>query len=416
MAASRKLTEADASVRARRWERGKFLGQEVYGKTLGIVGLGRIGSELSRMCRSLGLKVIAYDPYLPEGKAESLSVSRVPLKTLLKRSDYVSFHVPLTDETQGMVGERELSWMKKTGMVLNLARGGVVDESALAKALSEGRIAYAGLDVYTQEPPGDLAILRAPHIQFTPHVGAATVEAQQRVGTDLAQQILDYVRSGDISSAANLPHVDPTQRDRLHPTLLLAERLGRLASQLLGSPAEELRLSYSGQASVAPTAVTVWAVRGFLAPALGESVNYVNAMSIAAERRLKIVESRTGDEPDFKSRIEVEAIGRRGRMSVAGTVMAGGTPHLVSMDGFLLEAELSGHWIVLRNRDRPGVVGDVGTLLGKQGVNIAGLRLGRNRAGGRAISVIQVDKAPAADVLARLARLPNVLSVLHVAL
>lgn len=416
LASSRHLPEADASVRSRRWERGRFMGRELADKTLGIVGLGRIGSTMARFAQALSMKVIAYDPYLPKGRAESLGVQMTDLRALLRRSDYVTLHVPLTAETKGMIGARELRWMKRTAFIVNCARGGVIEEQALAKALTAGALAGASLDVYSQEPPSDLPILGAPRLTLTPHVGAATHEAQARVGTDLARQILEFVKSGEVPTAANLPAIDPAHRDRLHPTLLLAERIGRLASQLLGAPAEEIALKHSGDASVAPQAVTVWAVRGFLAPALGESVNYVNAMSIASERGLRVTEMRTADDPEVRSRIEFTAKGRKRALTVVGTVVAGRGPRLVSLDGMALDADLEGHLIVVRNQDRPGVIGSLGTVLGKGKVNIAEFHLGRNEPKGRAVSIIAVDGAPDPRILARLHSLPNVLSVQHVAL
>ena len=416
LAASRKLPEADASVRARRWERGRFMGREVAGKTLGVVGLGRIGSTVARFAQAFGMNVVAYDPYLPKGRAESLGVAMTDLPTLLRQCDYLTLHVPLTAETKGMIGEKELRRMKRGAYVINCARGGVAEERALVRALAAGKIAGAGLDVYSHEPPGDLPILTAPRTIFTPHVGAATVEAQARVGTDLARQILEYVKSGAVATAANLPAVDPAHRDRLHPTRLLAERIGRLVGLLLNAPAEEITLRYSGDASVAPQAVTVWSVRGFLAPALGESVNYVNAMAIAAERGLKVTEMRSADDPEVRSRIEFEARGRSESLAAVGMVAPGRLLRLVSLDGMALDAELDGHLVVVRNHDRPGVIGAIGTALGKSGVNIAEFHLGRNKPGGRAISLIAVDGEPAPAVLARLRSLRHVVSVQHVEL
>lgn len=411
LALSRQIPQAHAHTKGGKWERERFLGTEIYGKTLGIVGLGRIGSEVARRAQGFGMTVIAYDPYLTEEVATRLGVELVELDALLARADFITLHTPLTRETAGLIGRPELDRMKPGVRIVNCARGGVVDERALAEAIAAGKVAGAALDVFEEEPPWGSPLLELDQVVVTPHLGASTEEAQTAVAEAIAQQVADLLLRGVVRNAVNAPSVDPELLKELRPYLVLAERLGSLVAQLAEGRMAEVHLRYTGEvAALATQPLTVTFLRGLLAVILEENVTDVSAPALARQRGLRTTESRTPVSEDFASLLEAELRTDRGAWRVAGTLFYRKEPRLVRIDDFALEAVPSGWMLVSSNVDVPGVIGRIGTLFGRHGINIAGIQLSRERPGGRAVSVLNLDTPVPDAVLAELRALPDILS------
>ena len=417
LAVMRKVPAADRSMRAGEWDRKRFRGAELQGKTLALIGAGRIGGEVARRARAFGMRIIAYDPYLQEERAKHLEIEAVPLDEALRRGDVVSLHVPLTDGTRGLIGADQLALMKPTAVLVNAARGGVLDETALADALRQERIAGAALDVYAAEPPSDDHPLRdLENVVMTPHIGAATEEAQHNVAHEVAQSVRDALLTGDVSRAINGPAVGGELVRRLGPLMDLATRLGQVARALCGR-IETLDVRYGGSAeekAVRPltTAVLVGLLRDVLGP---ENVNLVNATHLAAGRGIHTSRSFIQDPGGFPELLEVRVAGHGCETRVAGTVR-GDHARIVRINDYELDVRPSGVLVILRNRDVPGVIGHVGTLLGQAGVNIGEYHQGRLEAGGEALAAIAVDGKLSARLLEELSDLPEILTVHQVAL
>ena len=411
LAMARKVPQAHAQLRGGKWERERFLGAEVYGKILGIIGLGRIGAEVARRAQGFAMTVIAYDPYLGEEVAQRLGVELVDLDTLYRRADFVTVHVPLMKDTRGLIGAAELAKMRDGVRIVNCARGGIVDEAALAAAIQSGKVAGAALDVFEQEPPWGSPVLDLEPVVVTPHLGASTEEAQTAVAVAIAQQVADLLLRGIVRNAINAPSVDPELLKELAPYLALAGKLGSFLGQVSEGRMLEVRLTYAGEvASLAVQPLTVTFLRGLLAVILEENVSDVNAPYLARQRGIRVVESKTPVAEDFASLVTAELRTDVGARQVAGTLYHRREPRLVQLDGFRLEAHLSGRMLVFSNDDVPGVIGRIGTLFGARGINIAGMQLGRERPGGRAVSILNLDSPVPDAVLAELRALPHIRS------
>ena len=398
---ARKIPQADANVRTRSWDKKNFEGVELYNKTLGIIGMGRIGSELSRRAIAFGMRVLAYDPFLSVTRARSLQVELVDeLDDLLSAADFISLHTPLTSDTRRILDAARLRKTKRGARIINCARGGLIDEAALTQALRDGQIAGAALDVFEIEPlPVDSPLREAPNVVLTPHLGASTAEAQESVGIEIAQSIRAILLEGTIRNAVNMPNLDAKTLAIIGPHLRFGEKLGRFLSQIAPKRAEALNVNYSGKVNEVDTmAITRSVLKGFLQIAGGSEVNEVNAPAFAETLGLKVSESRLSAPGDYTDMLELSAVGEGKTVSVGGAFF-GATPRIVNINSRPVEARPHGVVLVLENTDRPGIVGRVGTLLGEHGVNIATMSLSRNEAGGTALTVLNLDTAPSEQLL-----------------
>jgi D-3-phosphoglycerate dehydrogenase len=402
LSVARKIPQADAAVRGGKWDRKNLEGVELYNKTLGVIGMGRIGSELSRRAIAFGMRVIAYDPYLSATRARSLQVELVDeLDDLLATSDFISLHTPLTPETQHILDASRLRRTKRGVRIINCARGGLIDETALANALQDRHVAAAALDVFEIEPlPNDSPLRSTPNLILTPHLGASTAEAQESVGIEIAQSVRAALLEGTIRNAVNMPNLDAKTLAIIGPHLRFGEKLGRFLSQIAPKRVDNLNVNYSGKVNeVDTTAITRSILKGFLQGAGGPDVNEVNAPAFAESLGLKVTESRLSALGDYTDLLELSATAEGKIVSVGGAFF-GATPRIVSINSRPVEARPQGVVLVLENTDRPGMVGRIGTLLGNHGVNIATMSLSRNQAGGTALTVLNLDTAPGEEVLA----------------
>ena len=415
LAAFRKLPSADRSMRAGEWDRKRFRGAELHGKTLGLVGAGRIGGEVARRARAFGMQVIAYDPFLQEERARSLGIRSAGLEELLRNADAVSLHVPLTDATANLIDARKLAMMKEGAIIVNAARGGVLDEDALVDALRDGPLGGAALDVFAEEPlPADHPLRSLGNVILTPHLGAATEEAQHNVAFEVAQAVRDALLQDDFSTAINAPAVGGELMQRLRPLLDLATRVGQVGRALSGG-VEGVEIRYSGEfAEEALRPVTAAALVGIFTDVVGRGgVNLVNALHLAETRGINIRRVLQEPDPDYAEFLELRVAGGGLETRIAGA-LRGNHPRIVRIDAFPVDIRPAGVLVILRNRDVPGVIGRVGTLLGESGVNIAEYHQGRIEAGGEALAAIATDEKLPEDVFAALAAMSDVLSVRQV--
>ena len=409
----RRVPAADRSMRAGEWDRKSFTGIELRGKVLGLVGAGRIGSEVARRARAFGMSVIAYDPYLSAEVAQSLEIELSALDDVLARADVVSIHVPLTDATAGLIGEAQLARLKPSALLVNAARGGIVDEEALVRVLRERRLAGAALDVYAEEPlPADHPLRALENVVLTPHLGASTAEAQQSVAVEIAEAVRAALVEGDLSRAVNVPALGGEEMRTARPLLDLGERLGTLAFALAEGPLQAVEVCYAGAAErvLRPLAASV--LIGVLAEVVGRSgVNFVNALHLAKMRGIDVRQVRVGPYRTYAEHVQVNltAQGREGR--VAGALLAEEHPRVVQIGDFHVDVVPRGTLVVLRNRDVPGVIGRVGTVLGDAGINIGEYHQARLAAGGQALAAISVDDPLPDHVIGTLRELPEVLEV-----
>lgn len=413
LSVARSIPQATASMKGGKWEKGKFTGSEVFNKVLGVVGLGNIGRIVADRALGLKMKVVAYDPFISEEAAKRLGVELTGLDELFARSDFITVHTPLIPETRGLIGADAFAKMKKGVRIINCARGGIVDEAALADAIGAGKVAGAALDVFVAEPPpADHPLLKLDQVICTPHLGAATDEAQLNVAIAIAQQIAAYLTKGIIQDAVNVPSISPELLNVLGPYLTLGEKLGALQAQLLNAAPTEVAIEYAGDvANYDVKSVTLAILRGLLARVLESStVNYVNAPAIARERGVKVVESKTSQPQGFSNLVTVTIQTAKGPSTVAGAIFGQRVIRLVRINDFFLDADPQGFILMLHNRDVPGVVGNVGMLLGKAKINIARLELGREHVGGMAISLVHVDDPIPDPVMQELRTLPNIVT------
>jgi D-3-phosphoglycerate dehydrogenase / 2-oxoglutarate reductase len=408
---ARQIPEADASTRAGKWEKNKFLGVEISGKTLGVIGCGNIGSIVADRALGMKMKVVAYDPFLSAERALDLGVEKVELEELMRRADFITLHTPLTDKTRNIINADSLKLTKKSLRLINCARGGLVDEAALHEALSSGRIAGAALDVFVTEPATESPLFALPNVVCTPHLGASTSEAQENVALQIAEQMSDYLIRGAISNAVNFPSISAEEAPKLKPFVALADKLGSFAGQLTETGIKRVQVSYEGVVAQMNTrALTSAAIAGILRPML-QDVNVVSAPTIAKDRGIVVEETRREGEGDYESLITVAVVTDRQTRWVSGTVYADGRPRIVNIKGIRIDAEFGPSMLYVTNQDRPGFVGRFATLLAGAGINIATFHLGRESAGGNAIALVEVDGAVAPEVLAQVQQIPNVQQV-----
>ena len=405
---ARQIPEADASTRAGKWEKNKFLGVEIFGKTLGVIGCGNIGSIVADRALGMKMKVVAYDPFLSEERARNLGVEKVDLEDLLRRSDFITLHTPLTEKTRNILNAETLKLTKKSLRLINCARGGLVDEAALYDALSSGRIAGAALDVFTAEPATESPLFSLPNVVCTPHLGASTTEAQENVALQIAEQMADYLIRGAITNAVNFPSITAEEAPKLKPFIALAEKLGSFAGQLTESGIQRVQISYEGiVAQMNTRALSSSAIAGLLRPML-QDINVVSAPIIAKERGIVVEETRREAEGDYESLITVTVTTDRQTRHVSGTVYADGRPRIVNIKGIRMDAEFGASMIYITNLDKPGFIGKFSSTLGDAGINIATFHVGRDAPGGNAVALIEIDGELPAEVLAKVRALPQV--------
>jgi len=398
MALVRQIPEANASTHAGKWEKSRFMGMEVTGKTLGLIGCGNIGSVVADRAQGLKMKVIAFDPFLAVERAADLGIIKVELDELFERADVISLHTPLTDQTRGIVGKDAFAKMKDGVRIVNCARGGLVDEAALLEALDSGKVAGAALDVFEVEPAKENPLFGHENVIATPHLGASTTEAQVNVALQVAEQMSDYLLTGGVTNALNMPSLSAEEAPKLKPYMELAEQIGGFAGQITETGLKRVVIEYEGHVGELNTSpLTAVVLEGLLSPLLS-SVNMVNAPVIAKERNIQITEVKHDRDGDYHTLIRLTVETDRGERTVAGTLFANGAPRIVDVDGVRLEAELEEHMLYVVNDDKPGFIGALGSLLGYNGVNIATFALGRRIEGEEAVALVAVD-TPVQDIV-----------------
>jgi D-3-phosphoglycerate dehydrogenase len=408
LALAREIPQADASTQAGKWEKNRFMGVEITAKTLGVIGCGNIGAIVADRALGLKMKVIAYDPFLSPERAKDIGVEKVELDDLFKRADFITLHTPLTDKTRNIIDAAAIAKMKKGVRIVNCARGGLVDEAALAAALDAGHVAGAAFDVFTEEPAKSNVLFGRTNVICTPHLGASTTEAQENVALQVAEQMSDYLLNGAISNAVNFPSITAEEAPKLKPFIELAENLGSFAGQLTDSDIAKVQITYEGGvAEMKIKALTSAALTGLLRPMLGD-INVVSAPVIAKERGMVVDEVVRAAQSDYESLITVTVTTDKQERSVSGTVYHDGKPRLVDIKGIRVDAEFGKSMIYVTNEDKPGFIGKFASILGNAKVNIATFHLGRNAPGSDAIALVEVDGAVPAEVLTEVAKLPQV--------
>jgi len=410
MALTRNIPQATSSMKGGKWEKKRFMGREVTGKTLGIIGIGRIGGIVADRAKGLRMKVIAFDPHMPKDLVDKLGVELVNLEELCKRADYFSVHVPFTKETKNMISSREFSLMKKEAMFIDCARGGVVDEEALYQALTSGQISGAALDVFAVEPTTkDTPLLGLENFICTPHLGASTAEAQENVAVVIAEQMADYLNNGTVANAVNVPSVSAEVLSKVGPYVTLAELLGSFHMQIASGGVEEVNLEFNGElADMNVTPVTVAFLKGLFTPILKDAVNFVNAPMIAKERGIRVVESKSSQSDDFTNLLSVKVKTTEGENLLGGTVFGKNEPRLVRLNTFRLEALPEGPMLFVFNKDEPGVIGLLGTTLGNAGVNISQMTVGREKGSGRNVILLSTDTLVSRELLKEVRELTKI--------
>ncbi|MBL4788204.1 MAG: phosphoglycerate dehydrogenase [Kordiimonadaceae bacterium] len=408
MALARQIPEANASTHAGKWEKSRFMGMEITGKTLALIGCGNIGSVVAERALGLKMKVIAYDPFLAVERAADLGIIKVELDDLFARADVISLHTPLTDQTRGIIGTEAFSKMKDGVRIVNCARGGLIDEAALLVALDSGKVAGAALDVFAVEPAKENPLFGHEAVICTPHLGASTSEAQVNVALQVAEQMADYLVDGGITNALNMPSLSAEEAPKLKPYMALAEQIGGFAGQITETGLKRVVIEYEGHVSTLNTSpLTAVVLEGLLSP-LMSSVNMVNAPVVAKERNIQITEVKHDREGDYQTLIRLTVETENGERTVAGTLFGNGAPRLVDVDGVRLEAELAPNMLYVVNDDKPGFIGALGSLLGYNGVNVATFALGRRIEGEEAVALVAVDQPLKDIVLDQVAALAHV--------
>jgi D-3-phosphoglycerate dehydrogenase len=410
-ALAREIPQADQSTQAGKWEKNRFMGVELAGKTLGLIGCGNIGSIVADRAHGLKMKVVAYDPFLSPERALELGVDKAELDELLARSDFITLHTPLTDQTRGILSREALAKTKPGVRIVNCARGGLIDEAALKDALESGHVAGAALDVFSEEPAKNNPLFGTPGLICTPHLGASTGEAQVNVAMQIAEQMSDYLLLGGITNAVNVPSLSAEEAPRLKPYMALAEKLGRLVGQIAGTEIRSVDVEVEGHAAELNIKPITGAVLSGLMSTWSDTVNMVNAPYLAKERGLAVREIRNEGEGDYHTLVAVTVGTDDGPRRVDGTLFGNRAPRLVEIFGIRVEAELTGQMIYIVNTDAPGFIGALGTRLGENGINIATFNLGRHDAGGEAVALVAVDDPIPPEVARQLGDLPGVLEV-----
>jgi D-3-phosphoglycerate dehydrogenase len=408
---SRQIPDANRSVKDGKWERKQFVGSEVYKKTLGVVGLGKIGSHVATVGKALGMKLLAYDPFISAERAEQLGCRLVDLDLLFREADYISLHVPKTPETKNLIDAGAIAKMKPTVRIINCARGGIVDEAAIAEAIETGKIAGAALDVFDNEPLGESPLTKlGSNTILTPHLGASTAEAQVNVAIDVAEQIRDVLLGLPARSAVNIPGLNPDVMEKLRPYLQLAEILGNMVGQLAGGRIDRLNISLQGElANNESQPLIVGALKGLLSQALRERVNYVNASLEAKERGIRVIETRDASIRDYSGgSLHLEAEGANGKHSVTGALLGDGEIRITDLDEFPINVPPSEYMLFTLHRDMPGIIGKIGSLLGSYNVNIASMQVGRKIVRGEAVMVLSLDDPLPEGILGEVTKIEGI--------
>jgi D-3-phosphoglycerate dehydrogenase len=415
MALARKIPQAHASMKEGKWSRKDFQGTELFNKTLGVLGMGRIGAEVAKRALAFGMKVIAYDPYITLARAKALQIElKENVDDLYRESAFITVHMPMTEETKGMVNAAAFAKMPKGVRVLNCARGGIINEADLCAAIQSGHVGGAALDVYEVEPPpADFPLRQLPQVIMTPHLGASTHEAQENVGIEVAEAIIDFLIHGAVRNAVNLPNLDAQTYQVVRPFLVLGEKLGRLLAQLAPKRNDRIVITYGGKAAQLPTdPITRAVLKGFLQLSSGKEVNQVNVRSAAAGLGLAIEEIKSSEATDFSEWLHVAVISGGERISAGGSVFgAKSFPRIVRLFGQTVEIVPEGVIFLMNNKDRPGIVGYIGTLMGRHHVNIASMSLNRDAAGGKALTVLNLDSVPPPELLQEIQKDPDISNI-----
>jgi len=408
---TRKIPQATASLKAQKWEKKKFQGIELFNKTLGVIGLGKIGSIVADRAKGLKMQVIAFDPFIQPDILLKQDIEPVTLEELYQRAHFITIHTPKTKDTLGLINAQAIAQMQDGVMIVNCSRGGIVDEKALYEGLVSGKVAAAALDVFANEPPGENPLFSLDNFICTPHLGASTTEAQENVAVAVAEQMVDYLLHGVIKNAVNVPSVSADLIERIKPYLVLAERLGVFQTQILEGGMTEVSIGYLGEVAGYDTKpMTVSLLKGLLTPILKDVVNFVNAPILAKERGIRVVESKTDTVDDFLNLITLRVKTQKMESSISGTLFGKYEPRIVRLNNFRLEAIPEGHMLLIHNEDKPGVIGTIGTTLGKHRINIERMQVGQEKERGENIILLTTDRAVSAQALKDLVAVPSVLS------
>jgi len=411
LALVRNIPVANQSLKSGQWEKKKFMGAELYNKTLGIIGLGMIGRCVARIASSFGMKILGYDPYIDRASLEESGITILNLPGLLKQSDFITLHIPLNDSTYHLIGEKELEMMKEGVSIINCSRGGIIDEEALARYIQKGKVKGAAIDVFEKEPPDpDNPLLKLEQVIVTPHLGASTKEAQINVAQQLASQIVMAFTTQEVRNAVNLPSMDKTSMEKLRGYLSLGKKLGIFLKQLAGDNIKQVHITYSGEITNYDLSLLRANIIIGLLQKDSEKVNPVNASLILKEKGIELIEDRETSGGEFTNLITV-SVKNSNEISASGTIIKKGEERIVKIDGFSVDASPEGYLLVCYNEDKPGIMGHIGTILGKKGVNIASMTLGRDRKGGRAITVLNLDQGIDTEVLKKIEEFPAIHSV-----
>lgn len=425
---SRKIPAANASLKSGKWDRKKYMGVEVNGKVLGIIGLGRVGTEVAKRAKGLGMKVVAYDPFISLEKAKGLGITLASLNETFQVADFITIHTPLTKDTRHLIGAKEFALMKDGVRVINCARGGIIDEHALKEAIESGKVAGAALDVFEQEPPEERGLLELEEVIVTPHLGASTTEAQKAAAMVIAEEVIAALQNKPVRNTVNMIYVEEEIMETINPYLGLGEKLGLLAAQLIPKSGriEQFNVSYEGELGLANSGIgknTRMITRAILKSSLSlftDGVNYVNAEAIAKKFGIKVTESKTEEIEDFSSLISITTItrieGEEKKKTVAGTLFGKDDPRIVKINGYRVDASPSGYMLICSFLDKPRVIGPVCTILGDRGINIAGMQVGREKVGGEAVMVINVDSMVSEGCIEEIKHVENIFDVMLVKL
>jgi len=417
MSLSRNIPQASASLKEGKWEKKKFQGREIFNKTLGVIGIGRIGRLVAERAKAMEMKVIAYDPYIKADIIERMDIEPVSFDELLEKSDYITIHTPSTGETINMINNEAIAKMKNGAMVINCARGGIVNEDDLLEALKSGHLSGAALDVFSEEPPGKTELMSLPNLIATPHLGASTKEAQDKVAKDVAEEIIGYLLYGSVKNAVNVPSISPELLSTLRPYATLAEKMGSIQSQLADNAILEVQINYSGKVTnYDVTPLTTAMLKGLLTPLLKDQVNFVNAPVIAAERGMKVVESKTKAHEDFSSLIKITVKTQKSKNIISGTIFGNNLLRILRINNFYLEAIPEGHNLLINNIDKPGVIGKITSTLGKYEVNISRMQVGEEKAKKQNVIFLATNVSVNDEILEELRGLEDILLVKRIEL
>lgn len=416
LALARHIPQADQSLRRGEWQRSKFIGVELRNKTLGIIGYGKIGSEVGKRSKVFGMEILVYDPYINHEVAERAGVKPVSLDVLLSESDFITVHMPLTSETKHLICAQQFKKMKDGVRILNVARGGIIDETALYQAIVAQKVAGAALDVYEKEPQIKSPLFDLPEVIVTPHLGASTEEAQVNVAIDVAREILRVLRGEPVQNAVNIPFIKPEHLKTAKPYMLLMEKMGKLASVLAEGAINAIEIKYLGEiAELEFGSLTNTFIKGLLRPYLHDAINYVNAPLIAKNRGIKVKEIKSTQVDDYANKVCISIKGEGWSHTVSGAVFKKNEPRILSVNEYSLDIQPTGHILLITHIDRPKLVGEVGMILGERGVNIAGMQLDRERAGGKAMMILTIDHEVTTDVLAKIKTIKDIKTANYVA-